>query len=209
LLGYTTMILLDQNRIIEVDGNDKDKIRWQIDGVNFPLDIQVLPGDRVLVAEYNGNLVTERNFKGEILWKYSFVGPQMAQRLANGNTFIAGRSLVVEVDPSGKKVLERNLGGIDGIMKCTKVPSGEIVCLFEDGKVARFDAQGKELTSFYVELGMKLFGGRIQVLTNGNVLIPHNLENKVSSTALPGRGFGKWASISRLLRCVFRTATPS
>jgi outer membrane protein assembly factor BamB len=60
-----------------------------------------------------------------------------------------------------------------------KLPNNNIVCLFEDGKVAHFDALGKELSSFHVDLGMKLFGGRIHALTNGNVLIPHHLENKV------------------------------
>jgi hypothetical protein len=177
LLGYTTVVLLDKSRILELDGNEN--VRWQIDDVKFPLDIQVLAGDRVLVAEYQGNRVTEFNFKGEILWKHFFEGPQMAQRLPNGNTFIAGRIVVMEVDPAGNKVLLTNLGGGVGVMKCMKSPNNEIVCLFEDGKVARFDAQGKELSSFHVELGMKLFGGRIHALTNGNVLIPHHLENKV------------------------------
>jgi HEAT repeat protein len=177
LLGYTTIVLLDKNSILELDGNDN--VRWQIDDVKFPLDIQVLPGDRVLVAEYHGNHVKEFNFKGEVLWKHYFDGPQMAQRLANGNTFMAGRNVVMEVDPAGNKVLLTNLGNGAGIMKCMKAPNNEIVCLFEDGKVARFDAQGKELTSFHVDLGMKLFGGRIHALANGNVLIPHHLENKV------------------------------
>jgi hypothetical protein len=33
--------------------------------------------------------------------------------------------------------------------------------------------------SFPVSLGTKLFGGRIEILPSGNVLIPHNGENKV------------------------------
>jgi HEAT repeat protein len=177
LLGYTTLVLLDQGRILEVDGNDN--VRWQIDNVEFSLDVQVLPGDKVLIAEYHGNKVTERNFKGEVVWQHLFDGPQMAQRLPNGNTFIAGRYRIMEVDAGGKQVFLYHAPGGDGIMKCMKVNNGEVVCLFEDGKVARIDAKGKELSSFHVELGMKLFGGRIHALANGHVLIPHHAENKV------------------------------
>jgi hypothetical protein len=176
LLGYTTLVLLDQGRIVEVDGDAN--VRWQIDNVNFPLDIQVLPGDKVLIAEYHGNRVTERNFKGDIVWEYAFDGPQVAQRLSNGHTFIAGRYQLVEIDPVGKQVFTYNATG-EGIMKCMKLPNGEILCLFEDGKVARIDSTRKEVSSFHVDIGMKLFGGRIYALPNGNVLIPHNAENKV------------------------------
>jgi HEAT repeat protein len=177
LLGYTTIILLDMNRILELD--DKNVVRWQIDNLLFPLDVQVLPNNRLLVAEYKGNRVTERNFKGEILWQYYFEGPQMAQRLANGNTFIAGKQKIEEVNPAGKLVLKLSFPPGEGIMKCTKLPNGEITCFFEDGKVARLDATGKELSSFRVDVNLPLFGGRIQVLANGDVLIPHHVEGKV------------------------------
>jgi HEAT repeat protein len=179
LLGYTTIVLLDQNQIIEVDPNNV--VRWKIDHVNFPLDVQVLPGDKVLIAEYKGRCVTERNFKGEILWKRDFGDPQMAQRLPNGNTFIAGKYHLLEVDPTGNKVVfSYNVQGVDGIMKCVKLTTGEIVCLFEDARVVRLDSNGKELSSFQIEdLGMRLFGGRIDALPGGRVLIPHHGENKV------------------------------
>jgi len=45
--------------------------------------------------------------------------------------------------------------------------------------VLRLDATGKELSSFPVNLGMRLFGGRLQMLPTGRVLVPHNGENKV------------------------------
>jgi hypothetical protein len=67
-LGFTTVILLDNNRIVELYPNDT--VRWQIDGLEKPLDVQVLDKSRVLIAEYEGNRVTERNFKGEVLWQH-------------------------------------------------------------------------------------------------------------------------------------------
>jgi HEAT repeat protein len=183
LLGYTTVVLLDQLRVLELDANNA--VRWQIDNVNFPLDIQVLAGDKVLIAEYKGGRVTERNFKGEVLWQREFGGaqgdgPQVAQRLPNGNTFIAGKYQWLEVDPAGKQVAIFNVPGVDGIMKCSKVSSGEVVLLYEGGRVVRMDATGKELGAFQInDLSMRLFGGRIQGLPNGRVLIPHHAENKV------------------------------
>jgi hypothetical protein len=183
LLGYTTVILLDEGRIRELDANNV--VRWQIDGLEFPLDLQVLDKDRILIAEFHGNKVTERNFKGEIVWQRAFGGqgpddgPQVAQRMPNGNTFIGGKYRLVEYDgTTGKEVFSYNAPG-EGILKCMKLPSGEMMCLFYDGKVARLDRTGKEVSSFRVVLNTPLYGGRIHALPNGHVLIPHHGENKV------------------------------
>src|SRR5262249_53364588 len=96
LLGHTTVVLLDAGKVIEL--GPKDETRWQIDNLVFPLDVQVLPGDRVLVAEYHASRVTERNHKGEVLWQKEVNGPLVAQRLANGNTFVATDGQLIEVD---------------------------------------------------------------------------------------------------------------
>src|SRR5205085_241692 len=79
--------LLEEGRAVDLDRNNKP--RWQVDGLKFPLDAQYLPGDRVLVAEYQGARVSERNRKGEVVWEKGVLQPLVAQRLANGNTFIA------------------------------------------------------------------------------------------------------------------------
>jgi hypothetical protein len=181
-IGWTTMVLLDVGRIIEVD--QRDHVRWEIDNVQYPLDVQVLPGGRVLIAEHGGDCITERNLAGQVLWQTKFTAPQVAQRLPNGNTFMASRSQMAEIDPQGNRVFtfdsSRNLGPNGGIMKCVKLPSGDITCLYTDGALVRMDSTGKELSTFHISLGHPLLGGRIQVLPNGNVLIPHFQENKVS-----------------------------
>ena len=51
------------------------KTRWEITGVMNPMDAQVLPGNRVLIAEFGANRVTERNLKGEILWEKPITWP--------------------------------------------------------------------------------------------------------------------------------------
>jgi len=74
--------------------------------------------------------------------------------------------------------------GRDRIMKAYKMPNGHVACLTGNGvggpsRVRRLDANGKEVSSFPVNLGTQLSGGRIHMLPSGNVLIPHNGENKV------------------------------
>ena len=180
LLGHTMIVLLDEGRVVDL-GNDNQP-RWSVDKLNFPLDAQVLPGDRVLVAEHHAQQVSERNTKGEILWKKT-IAALMAQRLANGNTFIATDSQLVEFDRDDKEVVSITLDTGERIMKALKLANGEIACLVSDqltnSRVIRLDSTGKELSSFNVQLGAKLFGGRIHMLPNGHVLMPHNAENKV------------------------------
>jgi hypothetical protein len=177
LLGYTLIVLLDQGKVLEL-GRD-DKVRWEIPGVMFPLDAQILPNDRVLLAEYQGSRVTERTIKGDIVWQYRVAGPQSAQRLNNGNTFIITKTQLLEVDRNGTEVFRHALPSGD-IMKAAKAPNGEIVCLTSEPKIVRLDSTGKEISSFPVpELSMRLYGGRLHVLPTGRVLVPHNAEHKV------------------------------
>jgi hypothetical protein len=179
LLGYTLVVLLDENQVVEL-GPQKQP-RWAVDNLALPLDVQALPNGNVLVAEYHASRVAERNRKGEIVWEKRIVGPLVGQRLPDGNTFIATDSLLIEVDRAGKSVMSITLPG-ERIMKAVKTQSGEIACLTSDTRdvrVVRLDATGKELHSFPVSLGKPLFGGRIDVLPDDHVLIPHNGENKV------------------------------
>jgi hypothetical protein len=188
LHGYTLVVLLDMGRVMEL-GRD-DKVRWQVDGLLFPLDVQYLPNDRILVAEYHASKVTERDLDGTVKWQHVVNGPLAAQRLANGNTFIATDSQLSEVDRKGNEVFRFSFPDGLKIMKAMKLGNGEIACLRYDSKVVRLDAKGKELKSFSIPLGLKLFGGRIHMLPNGRVLVPHNAENKV--VEYDGNGKAVW-----------------
>jgi len=176
LLGYTMVILLDRNLIMEL-GADGKTPRWKIEDVQFPLDAQVLPGGRVLVAEQQGNRVTERTTKGEVKWEKQIDGPLMAQRLPNGNTFIATRTQLVEVDRTGKEVSSHSQPGGDLIMKAQKLPNGDVGVVTMGRRFLRLDSTGKELASFKVNVATS--GGRIDVLPNGHVLVPEMARDKV------------------------------
>ena len=177
VFGYTIVVLLDAGRILELDRDNK--VRWEIDNLVFPLDFQFLPGNRILVAENKANRVTERDLKGQIVWEKQVEAPLMAQRLPNGNTFIAGSNQLIEVNQAGKEVFAYTPPGSEYIMKAQKLAKGEIACIFS-GAPARFvrmDATGQEIKTFPVNL--RTGGGRVEVLPNGHVLIPENAANRV------------------------------
>lgn len=179
LLGHTVVVLLDLGRVMELSAGDK-QIRWQVNELRFPLDVQPLPGERLLVAEYHANVVTERDVKtGDIKRKWDITGPLVCQRLPNGNTFIATDTELIEYDRADKEVFHITKNTGERVMKALKLANGEIACLMSDARVVRIDATGKELHGFTVALATRLYGGRIHMLANGRVLIPHNNENKV------------------------------
>ncbi len=182
LLGHTVVVLLDVGRVMEL-GPD-NKVRWAVDNLAFPLDVQFLPAekdspDRILVTEYHASQISERTLQGEIVWRKRIGGPLAAQRLSNGNTFIVTDSELLEFDATDKEVLRVPAPNNERIMKAMKLPNGEICCLTSDAKVSRLDGAGKVVNSFSVNLAQRLFGGRIHMLPSGRVLVPHHVENKV------------------------------
>jgi HEAT repeat protein len=179
-LGFTTLVLIDAGRILEVDAGGKT--RWEIDGIDFPLDAQRLPGDRVLVAEHRGGRVTERDRKGHVVWEKRIEEPLMAQRLANGNTFIATRYQLLELAPDGRQVSTIARGTEDIIMRAKKLDGGDVALVVAPAGGAaaeylRLDAAGKQVARFAVDV--RTSGGRIEVLPNGRVLAPLRDQNKV------------------------------
>ena len=176
-LGYTLVVLLDQGRVLELDSANHPRL--QIDRLSFPLDAQLLPDGNVLVAEHNGNRVTERNSKNEIVWEKAIEGPLTAQRLPNGNTFIASRGQVIEVGRDGKELSTIDRPNGELIMKAKKLPTGEIALITQLGttRFVLLDSKGKERRAFNVNLGYS--GGRIEVLPNGNLLLPEAGANRV------------------------------
>ncbi len=110
LLGFTVISDPGTNRVFEIGRDGKE--RWAIENVTGAVDAVVLPGNRVLIAEYNSRRVTERDFKGKVLWQKQCPGnPANVQRLRNGNTFIATDQQILEVDRAGKELYSINPPG--------------------------------------------------------------------------------------------------
>jgi hypothetical protein len=156
-------------RVLEV-GRD-GKPRWVIDNLHYPVDAYVLGENRVLITENKGHRVTERDFQGNILWQHDGLPHDVAnaQRLPNGNTFIAVQYTgVLEVDRAGRVVVSHS---VPGLCAGYRSPNGQITCLTEQSLCIRLDAEGKEIQRFPSGRGGGGWACGIDVLANGNVLI--------------------------------------
>jgi hypothetical protein len=179
LLGYTLLTLMDQQtatgRVLELD--PAGKVRWEIRGLRYVLDAQVVGKDRVLLAEYLDRRVTERDFSGNILWQKPIEMPIACQRLPGGNTFIATRRQLLEVDQGGKEVFTYSPPGTS-ISAARKLRDGQMVLVTSGGVCHRLDPAGKEVTHFTVG-PVYTMGSNIDVLPAGRILVPLYRQNKV------------------------------
>ncbi|MBY0527949.1 MAG: PQQ-binding-like beta-propeller repeat protein [Gemmataceae bacterium] len=180
LEGFTLVVQHgseDGDRVMEL-GPD-NKVRWQVGNLQYAVDGQFLPGKRFLVAEHSAQRVTERNFKGEILWEKKLpAGPITCQRLTNGNTLIATHIQVLEFDPTGKEVFTYNSGGNTRLCGVYKPRNGPLALLTSEGTCIRIDANGKETMSFKTAHDPTWVSG-FEVLPSGRLLIPSRTTNKV------------------------------
>jgi hypothetical protein len=170
-LGHTLMIQANNNQIEE---RDKDnKVLWTMTGLFNPWDAQMLPGNRVLITEYNGQRVTERNLKGEILWEKKVPSwPMSAERLKNGQTFIVCRNLLMLVDRGGRELLKIERG--HDIMSARRLANGQIVVVTSNRQILRLDRTGKQLKVATIP---NVYYNQNEILNNGNVLVPLGWNN--------------------------------
>jgi hypothetical protein len=190
-LDGSTLVVMFEVGVME-DLDSANRVRWKIEGLQRPLDAQLLPGEkRVLVAEYDANRVSERNLKNEIVWQKILQipgqGPLAAQRLPDGNTFITTEAQLFEVNKNGEEVFR--YGRPDGatFMRATKLRNGDIACVTQLGipptGSSRFvllrpaGGEFREVKTWGVNV--RTLGGRIDVLPDGHVLIPEKDNNRV------------------------------
>jgi hypothetical protein len=183
VLGLTLLVVYDgyangQGRVWEF-GPDR-RPRWSIDAnVQGPIDGQVLPGSRLLLAEYNAQRVTERDFQGRVLWEYRVNNgnPVACQRLPNGNTFIATLNSVLEVAPDRKEVYNYNTQQ-NQVTFARKLRDGHIYHVASNGMLTEVDDKGRVIKSIRV-------GARntewltFEPLSGGRFLVPHQSESKL------------------------------
>jgi HEAT repeat protein len=182
--GYTLLVLANTGQVMELGADHK--VRWQINGLLNPRDVQVIGPDRILVAEYNGQRVTERNRQGEILWQKQLAGtwPLAVQRLRNGHLFITCQNKLVEVDRGGHEVLSINRPNNDVVM-ARKMRDGQIILVSTHRICSRLDGTGKELKSFPLQMVWQHNG--VDVLPNGHVLVPAQWMNRVMEYDAEGK----------------------
>ena len=187
-LGYTLICDRGPQGVFEIDRNGKQL--WSIGGLQNPFDAVVVSGNRVLIAEYQANRVTERDFKGKILWQMEILQPVSVQRLPNGHTLIASdngqpNGKIVEVDRAGKEIYSiQNLPA--GIRAAYRWHQGDIVCTTADGQCRIFDAAGKLRKEFASGQQQNDYGG-LDLRSNGHILITRTVASEVSEFDREGR----------------------
>lgn len=141
-LGLTLGIEYNTGRVWEA-GPDRS-LRFELKGLQGPMEAQILPGGRVLIAESNGHQVTERDMRGNILWSVKLEGnePTGCQRLPNGNTFVSSYSKVMEYSRDGKSVYAFSLP--HGSNAIRKHRNGNIVFATEN-QIVEVDTTGREV----------------------------------------------------------------
>jgi HEAT repeat protein len=192
--GYTLAVCMTAFRgrgarfgsILELDAHGRT--RWQIKGLSYPVDAQVIDERRVLVTEYRVGLVTERNHNGDFLRRIPVPElPLEARRLSNGNTLVTTGSRVFEMDRHDKEVWTTNGNRFDTIAAACAFRGGEIGICYRSGEFVRVDRKGKTLASFRIRGSIRPNGTHIQALPNGHILVPLFYNGKVVELDENGR----------------------
>jgi HEAT repeat protein len=184
LLGYTVVAEYTDGRngrVLEYGADGR--VRWKVENIPWPLDVEVLPGQRLLLTEFYDQRVAERNFRGELLWhKQLTQNPLSARRLPNGNTLIVTQNQILEVDRAGREV--SNISR-PGIVAAEKLRSGRVASIDSAGGLTIFDAAGRPAKSFSV--GAFQNYSSFQVLPNGGVVVPLTGQNQIAEFNAQGK----------------------
>lgn len=162
-------------------------VNFEIDNLSYPVDARVVGPNRVLIAEYMGRRVTERDFEGKVVWELPLAMPLGCQRLPGGDTFIVTRKQLLVVD--GDKKVNASYThpvGAGSITAAQRLRDGSTVLLASTGRCHWLDAQGRETKSFQAGYVYSL-GGNIDVLPNRHILVPLYRDNQVVEFDLDGK----------------------
>ena len=136
------------------------KMLWEIKDVDAPADVQLLPGGRVLIAEYQSLRVTERDREGKILWKKQFDRyATSCRRLPNGNTFIATYGELTELTPDGTTVYSYKGTDVGDIYRAHRLPNGHLLFVCGSDKIVELGADGKRVRTIKVPLSTGIWAG--------------------------------------------------
>ena len=127
------------------------------------------------------------------------------RRLPNGNTFIAARNQLVEVDKDGKDVWTINRPNAFDVIACAvRLPSGGVVILTNVGNVVTrsWTRRGRSSKSIQRRLHLLCPASQIDVLPGGHVLIPTYNQNKVTEYDAAGKEV--WHATATQPTCVQR-----
>lgn len=165
ITGYTDIIEYDYRgygvyRVTTLGPDLKEKAKIGATGVNnlnYPSDVKKLPNGNYLIAEQNGNRITERDSNSKIIKTINVSQPLAIDLLPDGGMIVVSRNQVVKFDKEGKQDWAFQRQQYD-IMGGRRLPGGDIIFItntFQGANCFRLDKDGKEV-------GKPLTLGRIQ-----------------------------------------------
>lgn len=193
-LGLTLLAMRDnrgQGTVAEIGRNGK--IRWEIRNLRYPMDAQLLPNGNVLIAERSSSLVTERNQKGQILWRHSISSPVACYRRRDGSTMIAGYREMLVLDRN-KKVVLRYRSTSGSIYAARPLPRGGFVLLTSNRSLIHLNSKGVLQRTIPVNGNISSYCS-ISVLPNGNYLVPLYTSHRVVELDPRGRTVKTFSNI--------------
>ncbi|MBI2806392.1 MAG: HEAT repeat domain-containing protein [Planctomycetes bacterium] len=146
--------------------NKSGDIRWQV-AIQNPIDVQWLPGGRLLVADSRASQVYELDTRGVIGWKHAGIAPTSVQRLPNGNTVISSYQSIIEVTRENRIVFSYKTQG--HTYHARKLPDGHYVWIDASGDIGEIDDKGALVRK--VKVGNGLAWGSVERLRNGRYLV--------------------------------------
>jgi hypothetical protein len=180
LLGLTLGIEYNTGRVWEarLDGG----LRWEIRGLKGPMEAQVLPGGRILIAESEARSISERDTKGKVLWEKKLdAEPTGVQRLPNGSTFVSAYGKVMEFDRAGNQVYSFTIGGSNAIRKHA---NGNVI-FATDAEVVEMDTRGKTVRKVPLPRDGMWVG--IRDLPNDRLLVANSTSGRVLEVDRAGK----------------------
>jgi hypothetical protein len=195
-LGYLLVALETPGRaaggrVQEYDA--RGRLRWEITDLVSPVSAQVVGPDRVLICEA-GELLTERNLSGEIVWRYNPEETLLsARRLANGHLLLFSRNQVVQINEAGKEVASLRSDGT--ILAAHRDPEGRTHLLKNSGQYELRGSSGELIKRFSVSFSW-FRTWQPHFLPDGHLLIADYSNSRVLE--VDGAGRVVWeASTSR------------
>ena len=166
--------------ILELD-NQKQK-KWSFEVTNYPVDAQVYEDKgetRVVVAEFQAAQVSIRDKTGTVVKEFRVGGnPIGVQRLPNGNIFVVLQNRLVEYDMNAAEKFSYNRANHD-IFRAKKLANGEIALITSSGQYLRMEAATQRVLKNFQVAPVPVLFGSMDVLPNGNVLVPDFQQNRV------------------------------
>jgi HEAT repeat protein len=192
--GLTMFVEMQQGRVLEV--NRSGRVRWKLEGLQWPWDAAVCPNGNVFVIHMSGNQVTLRDRKGKEIWQKPINQAFSCQRLRNGNFFIICRQHLIELDANGKEVSSR-IPGIGWIVGGRKFKNGQTAYVTQQGQYVRLDAHGKQVKTIQFPIQGGVFmnaevlpGDRVVAALNTGKVAEYGSDGKqVWAAAVVNPGF--------------------